>query len=128
MKSSEKTKSPAVCISVGAALALAVEMVLLLFFSALTEAGKIGEENISSFALLCGAVSSFVGALVCTKSVKKYALPCALGTGAAFVAINACIGSLISKSGGDPFLCVPVYLGASVAAAFIGAARRKTRL
>lgn len=127
MKSSEKTKSVAPCVLKGLALALSLELVLLLLLALLTSAGKIGEAKIDSLALLCGAVSCFAGALFCAKSVQKYVLPCAIGTGGAFVLANACVGALLSKYGpcGNPFVCVPLYLGASVLSAFLSAVPRR---
>lgn len=129
MKSSEKEKSPARSILFGTLAAALLEAVVLLLLTALTASGKIAEKNIAPFALACGALSCFIGSFLCARSVKNYRLPCSLGTGAAFVMLNACIGSLLSGSsgGGDPFVCVPVYLGASVLAALLSVTRRRKK-
>ncbi len=129
MKSSEKEKRPARSVLLGVLAAVIIEAVVLLLLAALTASGKMAENNIAPVALGCGALSCFIGSFLCARSVKSYRLPCALGTGAAFVMLNACLGSLFSGSGGggNPFVCVPAYLGASVLAALFSVTRRRKK-
>jgi len=100
----------------GLAAALIVQLLLLALVAALTSGGVIPESAMCITAAVCAALSSFVGAFICAASTPKLTLPLALAVGAAQLAVNFALGTLLT--GGDgftPLMPAAFIIGAAAA-------------
>lgn len=108
----------------GLAAASISELALLAILAALTSSGAIAESSMQLFSVICALLSSFAGAFAGALGAPRLSLPLALGVGAAVLAINLAVGTLLPGDEGFSAVMPAAFMGGAVLAGVLAAVKK----